>query len=72
MKLISVKEASLLLDVKERTVQSRIQKGLYQNRYIPGVGQGGKQLQIALESLPEEAQKKYWDRLYAARHAEYF
>ena len=34
-------------------------KNKYEYRHVDGIGQGGKQLEIALESLPQEAQNKY-------------
>lgn len=44
-------------------VQLAAQQNRYQSRYVKGQGQGqgqgGKQLRIALESLPEEAQARY-------------
>ena len=35
------------------------QQNRYQSRYVKGKGRGGKQLRIALESLPEKAQALY-------------
>ncbi|MGI6261886.1 MAG: Mor transcription activator family protein [Acutalibacteraceae bacterium] len=76
MKWLSVREASELLRIKERAVRKAAQQEKYDSQYVNdgnrGGIAGGQKLQIALESLPEEAQKKYWDRLDAARHAEYF
>lgn len=72
MNFISSQEAAKLLDVAERAIRMAAQSGKYEYRYIPGVGRGGKRLQIELESLPEEAQKRYWETLDAARQAEYF
>ena len=76
LKWLSVRETSELLEITERAVQKAAKKQKYDSQYVQdgnrGGIEGGQKLQIALESLPEEAQKKYWDRLDAARNAEYF
>ena len=59
MTWLSVKEAAQVLRVGERMVQLVAQQNRYQSRYVKGKGRGGKQLRIALESLPEEAQARY-------------
>lgn len=43
------------------TVRDNAQSGKYGDgiRYIPGKGRGGRQLQVALTALPENAQQKY-------------
>lgn len=56
---LTVLEVSKLLNVTERAIQLAAQNGSYEIEYIPGKGRGGKVLQIALESLPQEAQDKY-------------
>ena len=53
---LSVKEAAQALSVTERAVQIAVQQNRYQHRYVNGRDRGGKQLRIALESLPEKAQ----------------
>lgn len=57
MTWLSVNEVSLLLELTPRAIRKRVEA--YQFQYIDGVGQGGKVLQIALESLPPFAQEKY-------------
>ena len=49
------KEAAKALRVTERAVQTAAQQNKFKSRYIEGKGRGGKQLRIALESLPEDA-----------------
>lgn len=60
MTFLTVKEAAQALRVTERAVRLSIEKNKFSYRYVNGVGRGGKQLQIALESLPEEAQARYY------------
>lgn len=57
MTWLSVNEVALLLELTPRAIRKRIET--YQFQYIDGIGQGGKVLQIALESLPLLAQEKY-------------
>lgn len=57
MTWLSVKEVAELLSITERAVQ--ISKTKYEYRHVKGVGRGGKQIEIRLESLPQEAQDKY-------------
>lgn len=59
MTWLNVIEVSLLLGITAMAVRKKAYIGKYQFRYIDGVGQGGKVLQIALESLPQHAQEKY-------------
>lgn len=59
MAWLTVKEAAQVLSVTERAIQLAVQQNKYQHRYVNGKGRGGKQLRIALESLPEGAQAKY-------------
>lgn len=59
MTWLKVKEVAELLGVTERTVQNLAQKNKYEHRPVKGKGRGGKQIEIALESLPQEAQNKY-------------
>lgn len=56
---LTVKETASLLSVSERSVQKNALNNKYTCRYIDGTGRGGKQLQILLESLPQEAQDRY-------------
>lgn len=59
MAWLTVKEAAQVLSVTERAIQLAVQQNKYQHRYVNGKGRGGKQLRIALESLPEGAQARY-------------
>jgi len=54
---LTVKQVSELLDIGARAVRKA--KSKYEYRHVDGVGRGGKQLQIALESLPQAAQDRY-------------
>lgn len=56
---LTVKEVSELLNISERAVQKAVSAGKYKSVTINGVGRGGKQLLICLESLPQEAQDRY-------------
>lgn len=58
---ITVKKVSELLRISERAVRMNCQNNKYEYRCINGVGRGGKQYEILLESLPDEAQAKYYD-----------
>jgi len=57
---ISVIEAAKLLIKTERAVRQSITNNKYTVRKKRGKGRGGIQYEIALESLPKEAQEKYW------------
>ena len=59
---ITVKEAADLLNIKQQTLDEAIRKGKYTITYVPGKGRGGRQLRIALESLPRAAQVKYYEQ----------
>lgn len=59
---ITVKEAADLLTVSERAVQLSVDSGKYATTYTPGKGRGGRQLRIALDSLPRAAQVKYYEQ----------
>lgn len=48
-----------LLNISPRTGRRYIKNNIYLIRYVNGIGRGGKILQIALESLPQEAQDRY-------------
>lgn len=56
---ITVKEVSEILNISERAVRKNCFSEKYQYHYENGIGQGGKQLLISLESLPQEAQDRY-------------
>ena len=56
---LTVKEVSEILSISERVVRKNCLSGKYQYHYEDGVGRGGKQLLICLESLPQEAQDRY-------------
>jgi transposase InsO family protein len=61
---LSVKEAAQLRNCTESAIKKAVKKGTYGKedegyRYVNGLGQGGRQLQIALESLPQAAQDEY-------------
>jgi len=54
-----VKEAASLCGVTQSAVKKAIQQDKYQCCHVDGVGRGGKQLRILLESLSPEAQDRY-------------
>lgn len=56
---IETKTASKLLSRTPNGVRNLVRLGIYLHRYIPGIGRGGRVLQIALESLPQAAQDRY-------------
>ena len=60
---LTVKETADLLNITDRAVRQSIEKYCEGERYvfrcIKGKGQGGKQYEILLESLPKWAQDKY-------------
>lgn len=57
---LSTKQAAELLGYEESTVRKKARNKEYQKHYIPSsTGQGGKRMEILLESLPEQAQKAY-------------
>ena len=57
MTWLSTKEVAELIGVNIRTIERRCFQ--YEYRHVKGKGRGGKQIQIALESLPETAQARY-------------
>lgn len=59
MTWVSVQEIATALGVAETTIERRAVRGLYKYVYKTGRGRGGRQLRIALESLPQEAQDRY-------------
>ena len=58
MQWIKVKQAAELLKQTERAVRLNCDKKKYVCRYVDGIGRGGKQLEILLETLPYEAIKR--------------
>ena len=61
---LTIKEAADLLTVTERAVRISVERGKISNQYtyVPGKGRGGRQLRIALESLPKAAQVRYYEQ----------
>jgi len=59
MAALTVLETADLLGVSVITVKRHIWNNDFSVTYVPGVGRGGRQLRILLESLPQEAQDKY-------------
>lgn len=59
MTWLKVKEVAELLGVTDSAIKKAAKKNKYEYRHVDGIGQGGKQIEIALESLPQEAQNKY-------------
>lgn len=60
---LSTKEAAELLSYSDRTVRNKVKNGEYTHHYMPSAaGQGGKKIEILLESLPEQAQKAYLNK----------
>lgn len=56
---LTVKEAAKLLNRDVRTIQNLCQKKKYVTKKVYGCGRGGKQIEILLSSLPEDAQAHY-------------
>lgn len=60
---LSTKEAAELLGYEQSTIRKKAKNSEYIHRYIPSAtGQGGKKLEILLESLPEQAKKAYHNK----------
>lgn len=60
MTWLKVKEVAELLGMTERSIRwGATKKNKYEYRHVRGKGRGGAQIEIALESLPQEAQDKY-------------
>lgn len=59
MTWLTVKEAAPLCGVSESAIKKAVKQGKYEYCYVDGVGRGGKQLRVALESLPDTAQARY-------------
>ena len=59
---LKVKEVAELLGMTERAIRwGATVKNKYEYRHVEGIGRGGIQIEIALESLPEEAQRRYYN-----------
>lgn len=57
---ITVQKAAELLNQSERAVQLGCQRKKYACRCIDGIGRGGKQYEVLLESLPGIARMRYY------------
>ncbi|WP_225868901.1 Mu transposase C-terminal domain-containing protein [Caldithrix abyssi] len=56
---MSVNESANLLGITKRAIQKKIKDGQFVTREV--TGRGGKRYEIALSSLPVEAQARYWE-----------
>lgn len=63
MTWLTVQEAASSCGVTDSAIKKAVKLNRYQYRYVDGKGRGGKQLRIALESLPEKAQARYHGEL---------
>lgn len=62
MTWITVKKAAELLSCCERTIRYKVKRSEIKYKYLSGsTGQGGRKLEILLESLPDQAQKAYYN-----------
>ena len=60
MTWLKIKDVAILMGMTERGVRkSATQLNKYEYRHVEGIGRGGVQIEIALESLPQEVQDKY-------------
>lgn len=59
MTWLTVQEAASFCGVTDSAIKKAVQQDKYKHHYVNGKGRGGKQLRIALESLPEGAQARY-------------
>ncbi len=55
---LSIEESANLLNVSKRAIQKAISTNKYTTRTV--TGRGGKRYEVALSSLPAEAQARYW------------
>lgn len=63
MVYLAVKEVAELLGYEESTVRKKAKNGEYKFRYVSSsTGRGGRKMEILLESLPEQAQKAYYNQ----------
>jgi len=56
---LTIKEAAHALEISESGVKKAIARGKLFAIYVDGVGQGGKQLRVILENLPQESRDRY-------------
>lgn len=64
MAWLATKEVAELLGYSERAIRNKAKNGEYVYRYIPSsTGRGGRKMEISLESLPEQAQKAYYNQV---------
>lgn len=69
---LTVKESAALLEISDRAVRKSVENNIYISQYVDGIGgNSGKQLLIALESLPQEAQDRYHKRVLKENTAAY-
>ena len=61
MTWLSTQQAAELCAMDVSTIQKSVKQNKYQSRYVKGVGRGGRVLEVALESLPDYAQARYFD-----------
>ncbi|MGM9998619.1 MAG: hypothetical protein ACI38Q_04405, partial [Candidatus Bruticola sp.] len=66
---LEVKTAADLMGVHPNTVLNRANKDLA-SRQIPSRGKSGFKYEIALDSLPKEAQERYWENVRLAQAVE--
>ena len=59
MTWLKVKEVAKILNLTDSAIKKAIKKNKYEYRHVEGIGRGGVRIEIALESLPQEAQDKY-------------
>ena len=63
MIFVSSEVVAELLNVSSVTVWNRIKSEKYQSRKVPNASRGGFKYEIALDSLPKEAQERYWENV---------
>lgn len=56
MTWLTVKEAASICSSTESAIQKAVKQNRYDHCYVDGVGRGGRQLRVALESLSDTAQ----------------
>ncbi|MDO5296914.1 MAG: hypothetical protein Q4F00_09835, partial [bacterium] len=66
---LSVVETQEILDISQPAVLYRINKGLVDSRKADNPGRAGKKYEIALDSLPQDAQARYWAQVRAQQEA---
>ncbi len=61
---ITVTETANCLGLTNSAIKESIRRNVesFTYRYISGRGRGGKQIQILLDSLPQEAQERYYNK----------